>query len=201
MQSIDPTSLERRDLSRLMGSVVVPRPIAWVSTQDAQGARNLAPFSFFNLVGYTPPMVMFSVGSRAGEQKDTLRNIEALGEMVIHLPDEQLATAMNATSGEYTAGVDEFDVAGLEAVPSVMVRPPRVAQAPIALEARLVQVVTVPATGYTIVLAEVVYLHIRDGLLRSNGLIDAEAWRPIARLGGSEYTTLGQVFEMERPKV
>lgn len=200
MQSIDPASLDRRELSRLMGSVVVPRPIAWVSTQDADGSRNLAPFSFFNLVGYSPPTVMFSVGSRAGESKDTLRNIEALGEMVIHLPDEQLATAMNLTSGEYTAGVDEFALAGLAVEPSVLVRPPRLAQAPIALEARLVQTVEVPGANYTIVLAQVVHLHIRDGLLRPNGLIDAEAWRPIARLGGNEYTTLGEIFELERPK-
>jgi flavin reductase (DIM6/NTAB) family NADH-FMN oxidoreductase RutF len=177
----------------------VPRPVAWVSTLDANGVRNLAPFSFFNAVGSNPPLVMISVGSRAGQPKDTLRNLQDLGEMVIHIADESLAEALNLTSGEYDPSVDEFALAGLEVAPCAVVRPPRIAQAPIALEVKLVQLVPVPPTGYTLLIGQVVYVHLRDGLLRPNGLVDAQLLRPIARLGGSEYTTIGEVFKMERP--
>jgi flavin reductase (DIM6/NTAB) family NADH-FMN oxidoreductase RutF len=199
LQSIDPIGLPPRDMARLLNSLVVPRPVAWVSTLDANGVRNLAPFSFFNAVGSNPPLVMISVGSRAGQPKDTLRNLQDLGEMVIHIADESLAEALNLTSGEYDPSVDEFALAGLEVAPCAVVRPPRIAQAPIALEVKLVQLVPVPPTGYTLLIGQVVYVHLRDGLLRPNGLVDAQLLRPIARLGGSEYTTIGEVFKMERP--
>jgi len=183
-----------------MISVVVPRPIAWVSTVGADGTPNLAPFSFFNGVGGTPPTVMVSIGRREGRPKDTLRNVQETGEFVVNIVHEELSEPMNLTSGEWPYEINEFELAGLGAVPSVDVRPPRVAEAKVAMEAKLTQVVPVNGTGYTMILGRVVRYHIQDGLLRPNGLVDAALLRPIARLGGDEYITMGRVFSMVRPK-
>lgn len=201
MVTIVPDDLPPREAYRLMISVVVPRPIAWVSTIGANSIRNLAPFSFFNAVGGTPPTVMVSIGRRAGQPKDTLRNIEETGEFVVNIVDETLATQMNHTSGDWPYEADEFDLAGLAAAPSVDVRPPRVAAAPVALEVRMTQIVPVDETSYTIVLGRVLRYHIRDGLLRPNGMVDAALLKPIARLSGDEYATIGGVFSLARPTV
>jgi flavin reductase (DIM6/NTAB) family NADH-FMN oxidoreductase RutF len=200
--SIVPDDLQQADAYRLMISVIVPRPIACVSTVSADGTPNLAPYSFFTGAGGTPPTVLFSVGPsrrESGPLKDTLRNAQETGEFVVNLVDEPLAEVMNLTSGDWPPGTDEFELAGLETVPSVDVKPLRVASAPIALEARVTQIVPVEDTGYTLVLGRVLRYHIREDLLRPNGLVDAALMRPIARLGGTEYATLGDVFSMTRP--
>lgn len=197
--SIAPDELPPREAYRLMLSVIVPRPIAWVSTVAADGIPNLAPFSFFNGVAGTPPTVMFSVGQRKGQPKDTLRNVREVGEFVVNLVDDALAEAMNKTSGDWPSEVDEFALAGLATAPSVEVRPPRVAAAPITMEAKVTQIVPVEGTASTMILGRVVRYHIRNGLLRSNGLVDPALLRPIARLGGDEYATIGRVFSMIRP--
>lgn len=201
MHSIDSTTLPPREAARLLMSIVVPRPIGWASTVSAAGLLNLAPFSFFNAVDSNPPMVMLSISRRQGEAKDTLRNIQATGEFVVNIADESLAAALMLTSGEYGAGVDEFEVARLATAPSIVVRPPRVAQAPAALEVKLTQVVPVSETGYTMVIGRALYFHVREGLLRANGMVDAELLRPLARLAGDEFATIGRVFEMARPTV
>ncbi len=201
MISIVPADMHPRDAYRLFISVVVPRPIGWISSIGADGTRNLAPFSFFNAVGGTPPTVMVSIGRRAGELKDTLRNIQETGQFVVNIVDEDHVAAMNETSGEWEYSVDEFARAGLETVPSVDVRPPRIAGVPVAMEAHLTQVVPVEGTHYTMVLGRVVRYHIREGLLRPNGMVDTTLLRPVARLSGDEYATTGKVFELARPKV
>lgn len=190
-----------REIYRLLISVVVPRPIGWISTIGADGTLNLAPFSFFNAVGGNPPTVMFSVNRRQGMPKDTLRNAQETGEFVVNIVDETLAQAMNTTSGEWDYEVNEFEMANLTTACSTDVRPPRVAEASIAMEAKVTQIIPVNETSYTIILGRVLRFHIRDGLLRPNGLVDASLLRPIARLGGDEYAILGSVFEMPRPKV
>jgi flavin reductase (DIM6/NTAB) family NADH-FMN oxidoreductase RutF len=200
-QPIDPAQLEGRDAYRLATSVIVPRPIAWVSTLGADGSLNLAPFSFFNAVGDRPVTVMFSVGQRKGEIKDTLRNVTETPEFVVNLADEALTGALNQTSGDYAYGVSEFEQAGLETAPSLKVRPPRVATAPVAMECVLTQVIPVQDTAYTMVLGKVVMFHVREGLMRPNGTVDAEQLHPICRLGGEEYAGLGTVFSLSRPKV
>jgi flavin reductase (DIM6/NTAB) family NADH-FMN oxidoreductase RutF len=201
MQSFDSSTLEPRALSRLLLSIVAPRPIGWASTLGADGTLNLAPFSFFNAVESNPPMVMLSIARRRGQHKDTLRNIQETGEFVINIADEALAEAMMLTAGEYAYDVDEFALAQLEAAPSLVVKPPRVAQAPAALEVKLTQSVPVTETGYTLVIGRVLYFHVREGLLRPNGLVDAQLMRPLARLGGDEFATIGRVFELLRPRV
>lgn len=199
MTSIIAADLAPRDAYRLLISAVVPRPIGWASTLGADGSLNLAPYSFFNGVGGSPPTVMISVGQRKGAAKDTLRNVRETGEMVINIVDVDLAERMNTTSGDWAYGISEFAQAGLTPAPSIDVRPPRVAEAKVALECAVTQIVPVDQTGYTMILGRVVRFHIRAGLLRSNGLIDPVALAPIARLGGDEYSRLGEVFEMGRP--
>ena len=199
--SIDPADLEGRNAYRLLISVVVPRPIAWVSTQGSDGSLNLAPYSFFNGVSGSPPTVMFSVGQRAGQPKDTLRNIKETGECVINLADRALAERMVKTAGEWGYDVDEFDMAELETASSELVKPPRVAAAPIAMEARLLQLVPVPDTTNTIILARILRFHIREGLLLPNGTVDPVGFDPVARLGSANYTTLGEIMTILRPTV
>jgi flavin reductase (DIM6/NTAB) family NADH-FMN oxidoreductase RutF len=199
MLSINPDDLSSRDAYRLLISVVVPRPIAWVSTIGADGIFNLAPFSFFNAVAGNPPTVMVSVGRRAGQTKDTLRNIQETGEFVVNIVDHALAEAMVQTSGEWPYEVNEFELAELETAPSLEIKPPRVAQAPAAMEARVSQIVPVEGADSTMILGRVLRFHLREGLLRPNGLVDASLLQPVARLGGSEYATLDGVFSMLRP--
>jgi flavin reductase (DIM6/NTAB) family NADH-FMN oxidoreductase RutF len=202
MRSIAPQDLAPRDAYNLMLSVIIPRPIGWISTVGADGTPNLAPYSFFNGVNGNPPIVMFSAARRrSGEIKDTLRNVQETGEFVVNVVDEALAQQMNLTSGEWPYEVSELEVAGLETAPSLDVRPPRVAAAPAALEARVTQLVPVEGTRSTIVLGRVLRYHVRVDLLRASGLVDAALLRPVARLGGEEYGTLGRVFAMPRPEV
>jgi flavin reductase (DIM6/NTAB) family NADH-FMN oxidoreductase RutF len=199
--SMVPDQMDPRQAYRLLTSVVVPRPIAWVSTIGANGTLNLAPFSFFNAVGGEPPTVMFSVGLRRGETKDTLRNAQETGEFVLNLVDETLAAQMNTTSGEWAYEVNEFDIAGLTTLPSLDVRPPRVAGAKVAMEARVTQIVPVNGTGNTLVLGRILRYHVQEDLLRSDGTVDALMLKPVARLSRDEYATIGRVFSMTRPHV
>jgi flavin reductase (DIM6/NTAB) family NADH-FMN oxidoreductase RutF len=202
VKTIVPGDLSPREAYALMLSVIIPRPIGWISTVGADGTLNLAPFSFFNGVNGNPPMVMFSVaGRRGGAVKDTLRNAQETREFVANIVDESLAEAMNLTSGEWPYEIDEFALAKLETAPSVEVRPPRVAAAGAAMEARVHQIVPVEGTRSTMVIGQVLRYHIRADLLRANGMVDAALLKPVARMGGDEYGTLGRVFSMKRPEV
>jgi flavin reductase (DIM6/NTAB) family NADH-FMN oxidoreductase RutF len=197
---IDPSRTTGESLSQLLNSVIVPRPIAWVSTVDTRGVRNLAPFSFFNIASGAPPILMVSINQREGHPKDTLANILATREFVVNVVDEELAPQMNCTSGNYPPEVDEFEVAQLAPLPSVKVQAPQVGAAPISLECVLVQTLKFPRSSYTVVFGEVVYFRIDDRVLNERGRVDAEKLKPIGRLGGSGwYTTLGRLFEMVRP--
>jgi flavin reductase (DIM6/NTAB) family NADH-FMN oxidoreductase RutF len=185
-------------------SLVVPRPIGWITSQDGEGRVNLAPFSFFNAVADSPPMVMFAPSGRKPDRpiKDSRANIEATGEFVCNLATWDLRAAMNATSAEFPAGVDELKEAGLTPAPSRLVRPPRVAEAPAHLECRLWKVVDLPslnpAEPNCLIIGEVVGVHIADSLIK-DGRVDIVAARPIARLGYSEYAMVDKKFSMRRP--
>jgi flavin reductase (DIM6/NTAB) family NADH-FMN oxidoreductase RutF len=199
--SLDPAELQPAEGYRLLTSLVVPRPIAWVGTRGRDGSINLAPFSFFNAVGDHPPTIMISVGSRRGQLKDTRRNIEETGVFVVNLVSRDLAEAMNLTSGDWPYGDNEFERAGLGTVPGDVVAAPRVAQAQAALECRLSQVVPVSGTHYTMILGQVVRFHLAEGLMRPNGTADPVGLGAIGRLSGEEFATLGSVFSMPRPIV
>ena len=185
-------------------SCVAPRPIAWVTTLDADGRVNLAPYSFFNAVTSDPPVVMISFnGYHAhGGEKDSLHNIKATGEFVVNMVPLALKDAMNLTSGPHPHDVDELELAGLTAEPAELVAPPRVQEAPIHLECRLLQEIELPCTLENsinrMILGEVLGIQIRDEVLR-DGLIDLDRVKPLARLGYQEYTAVDNIFKMTRP--
>jgi flavin reductase (DIM6/NTAB) family NADH-FMN oxidoreductase RutF len=180
-----------RQFYRLINSVVVPRPIAWVSSVSADGIDNLAPHSFFTVACVTPPVVQFtSVG-----RKDSLHNVEATREFVVNLAPEPLFEQVNATGTDFPAGVSEFDAVGLARETSARVAPPRVADSPVALECVLHA--TTSFGDSTVVFGRVVHAAIRTDVLDdSHPMI--ERLRPLARLGRNEWTTLGEVLEISR---
>jgi flavin reductase (DIM6/NTAB) family NADH-FMN oxidoreductase RutF len=199
----DPTMMYK-----LLIGCVVPRPIAWVSSVDADGVRNLAPFSYFMAITHDPPTIAFSSSPRGVEvpgprgKKDTLRNVELTREFVVNVVDDALAEQMNVTSGDYPAEVDEFTQAGLAAAPSVQVKAPRVAAAPINMECRVVQILPVGNLPHHLVIGEIVHLHVRDDVYDSaTGRIDMRRLRPVGRLAGHQYTHVHDIFEMKRPAV
>lgn len=185
-------------------AVVVPRPIGWVSSVDAGGRVNLAPFSFFNAVSYVPPQVMFATTEphREGGDKDSLRNIRETGEFAVNLATWPLRAAVNASSAPAPHGIDEFELAGLTKAPARLVRPPLVAESPVHLECVLVQIVELPspdpADPNTVVFGEVVGVHIADEVI-VGGRVDPLRLDAIARLGYDQYTRVDEVFSMTRP--
>ena len=185
-------------------ALVAPRPIAWVSSMDAEGVANLAPFSYFNACADRPPTIMFAPNNPRpnGEDKDTLRNVEQTNEFVVNLVGYDLREAMNMTSAHVGASVDEFELAGLTPADSVHVRVPRVAEAPVSLECRFLTRLRLPSDHPRIennlVIGKVVGTHIADHIIR-DGMIDMAAYRPVARLGYMDYTSVESVFEMLRP--
>ncbi|MEM7438898.1 MAG: flavin reductase family protein [Pseudomonadota bacterium] len=181
-------------------AIVAPRPIGWISSIDAQGRPNLAPYSFFNGVGDAPPMVMYSTtGPKIGidEGKDSIANIRATGEFCVSIVSSALRDAMNVSSGHYAAGEDEFEMAGLAKGASQVVAPPFVADAPVSMECKLHQIVELPGDAI-VVFGEVVGIHIRDEHLR-DGILDVTSYQPLARLGYRDYTAVTELFSLNRP--
>jgi flavin reductase (DIM6/NTAB) family NADH-FMN oxidoreductase RutF len=207
---VSPADLSHSELYGTLLNAVGPRPIAWVSTVSASGQRNLAPFSFSNVVCVDPPLLAFAPGLRrpksprttSGDAKDTLRNVRETREFVVNIVTYELREAMNLTSGEYDPSVDEFELAKLTPEPSRMVRPPRVAESPVSFECRLHQILDFsPApTGSSLVIGEIVSIYINDAHLK-DGKLDRNSLDLIGRMGGAQYTRTTQRFEMNRPKV
>jgi flavin reductase (DIM6/NTAB) family NADH-FMN oxidoreductase RutF len=176
----------------LLNSVVVPRPIAWVSTRSAEGVDNLAPHSFFTISSVVPPVVQFtSVG-----HKDSLRNAEATGEFVVCLCSEDMIEQVNLTGTDYPAHVSEFDAVGLTREPSRLVAPFRVAESPVALECRLVGTKDFGG-GSVVVFGEVVWAVVAEQVLRDDRPA-IDLLRPVARLGANEWSTIGELSERRR---
>jgi flavin reductase (DIM6/NTAB) family NADH-FMN oxidoreductase RutF len=200
---INPADIPANAMNRLLLGSVVPRPIAWVSTINEQGQPNLAPFSFFNVVCYKPPTLLFCPGVRGvdGGRKDTYYNIRATGEFVINVVTEELAQAMNLTATEVPSEVNEFTFAGLTPMASIKVKPVRVAESPVNFECELRQIVDIGdgsiGSGW-IIIGEVVHMHVADEVMLPDYKIDIHALKPIARLSGSQYTRVNEVFEMKR---
>ena len=205
----DPQVIDSAAMYKLLIGSVVPRPIAWVSSVDAAGVRNLAPFSYFMAITHEPPTIAFSAGPRGAEigggvrgKKDTLHNVEVTHEFVVNIVDDALAEAMNVTSGDYAAEVDEFTQASLAAAPSVKVKPPRVAAAPISMECRLAQVIPVGRLPHHLIVGEIVQMHVRDDVYDpATGRLDVHRLKPVGRLAGHLYTHVHDIFEMKRPAV
>jgi flavin reductase (DIM6/NTAB) family NADH-FMN oxidoreductase RutF len=181
-------------------AIVAPRPIGWITSMSASGAINLAPYSFFNGVSSRPPTVMFS----SEGVKDSVAFIRETGEFVCNLATYDLREAMNQTSAPLPRGVNEMEAAGLAPAPCHLVKPPRVAAAPCALECRLLQIVALTdlggqPTGAHVVFGQVVGVHIDERFLR-DGLLDTASLRPIARCGYHDYATVEQTFTLRRPE-
>ncbi|QDL91964.1 flavin reductase family protein [Paroceanicella profunda] len=180
-------------------AMIVPRPIGWISTVDAEGRANLAPYSFFNGLSDAPPMVMFSTtGPKpGGAGKDSVANVRATGEFCANLVGWELKDAMNVSAAHLEAGEDEFEAAGLEKAPCEVISVPRVKAAAGALECRLWQVIDLPGDNY-LTIGEVVGIHIDEAML-NEGIFDATRWQPVSRLGYRDYAVVRELFSMNRP--
>ena len=183
-------------------SIVVPRPIGWISTLSRDGIVNLAPYSQFNNLGYDPPYVMFSANSfpGTGRRKDSIKNATDTGEFVVNMATYELRDAVNITSQFLPPEIDEAKLAGLEMIPGRIVRAPRVAASPVHLECRFHCSLVLPGNAFDrvhhVVVGRVVGVHIRDDALTSEGKLDVVKIRPLARLGYFDYTTVDSSFTM-----
>ncbi len=185
-------------------ALVAPRPIAWVSSLSTGGVVNLAPYSFFNAMADSPPIIVFAPNNPrlGGGRKDTLENIEQTGEFVVNLCNWDLRVAMNESSAHVPPDVDEIELAGLTAAPSEIVKPPRVAEAPAALECEFLFRVRLPGSHPKVennaCFGRVVGVHISDDIIL-DGMVDMTRYRPIARCGYMDYALVESVFSMDRP--
>jgi flavin reductase (DIM6/NTAB) family NADH-FMN oxidoreductase RutF len=203
MHTLDPAEHSPADIYKLMIGAIVPRPIAFVSSQDEHGVLNLAPFSYFTACSSNPPVVCFCTAVRTGPrpQKDTLHNIQATGEFVVNIVSEEIAAKMNATAAEVAPEVDEFALSGLTPLASDQVRVPRVAESPVQMECRLHQIIEVSNQpgGGILILGEVVRFHLREDIL-ADGKIDPDKLNAIGRMGGPTYVRTHDRFDMPRPR-
>ncbi len=193
---------DRAHLYKLFIGFIGPRPIALVSSLGPDGVANLAPFSFFNMVSASPPVVMFSVGwSRQRGRKDTLRNVEGLGEFVIATVSVEFASKMVACAAEVPYGQSEFEFSGLSPAPARLVRPPLVAEAHVNMECRVRQIVRFgDEPGAThMVLGDVLAVHVNDAVLDEGGLIDPRRLVTVGRLGGQDYIDARAPYRMTIP--
>ncbi|MFM2249510.1 MAG: hypothetical protein RLZZ358_437 [Bacteroidota bacterium] len=205
MKTIQPKDLSTPELQALLQGAVAPRPIAFVSSINGAGAVNLSPFSFFNLFSANPPILVFSPSRRVRDKstKHTLENVLEVPEVVIHVVGHSLVEQMSLASTEYGKGVNEFVKAGLTEVPSNLVSPPRVKEAPLAFECHVNQVISLGEEGGAgnLVICEVLQIHLDERILDASGAIAPLKLDPVARLGGNWYTkiTPESLFQIPKP--
>jgi flavin reductase (DIM6/NTAB) family NADH-FMN oxidoreductase RutF len=203
MLRIDPSEHAAADIYKLMVGMVVPRPIAFVSSIDEQGVHNLAPFSYFMACSANPPVVCFVATNREGPipHKDTLRNVLATKEFVVNIVSEEFAEQMNVTSAEVGPQVDEFALAGLTPVASELVRPPRVGESHAQMECRLREVLKIsdlPRSG-TVIFGDIARFHVDEAII-DNFKIDPDRLKAVGRMGGPTFVRTRDHFELARPK-
>jgi flavin reductase (DIM6/NTAB) family NADH-FMN oxidoreductase RutF len=182
-------------------AIVTPRPIGWISTRDAEGQENLAPYSFFNAVAYVPPQVMFASTSSKpdrGDTKDSVAIIRETGVFCVNVVSYALRDQMNVSSGAYGREVDEFEQAGLERLDCETIACSRVAAAPAALECKMTQIVPLAGDANYVVLGKVTGVHLNDAYVK-DGLFDVTAFQPLSRLGYRDYAVVENVFSLKRP--
>lgn len=199
---IEMSSLRTRDVYAWLTSVIVPRPIAWVSTRSSRGIENLAPYSYFSGLASSPPLVTLGIANlRDGKEKDTLRNARESGFLCVNIVEEPFVEQMNRTSGDFPSDVSEFHETGLTSTACTAIPCVRVAESRVAMECRLVDVHPYGnGPGVNLVVAEVIHLHVADELIE-DGTIADDRLRPVARLGGTAYAGIGNAFHLPRPKV
>lgn len=198
---IMPSQLSPQEMHKLIIGCVVPRPIAWISTVDGSGRTNLAPFSFFNGVCASPPTLSVSFSynpNRPDHKKDSLRNIEEIGEFVVNVVNEPRESVMHATSGDFAVDVSEIERFGLTTAASVEVRPPRIVESPIQFECTLANSIPVgqgPGSA-TLVLGRVVRIHVADDLIDDGYHVDLQALKAVGRLAGNTYCYVHEIFDL-----
>jgi flavin reductase (DIM6/NTAB) family NADH-FMN oxidoreductase RutF len=201
--ALDVDQLPRKDVYRLMIDCIVPRPIAFISTINAQGIGNLAPFSFFNGVSSDPPTLVFACSrKRDSSKKDTLLNIEANREFVVNFTSEWMAEPMHQASADYPYGIDEMSKVGLTPLPSTRVKPPRVAESPVQMECELFAAYEIgpPKPGSSVlVVGRILVVHVAEAFYKDSR-VQIDQLKPIARLGGDAYGRTSGIFEISRPK-
>ncbi len=190
---------EQKKITSFFYRILIPRPIAWVSTRSKEGIDNLAPFSFYGGVSANPPIVSLGIGRRAGKHKDTTQNLIDTGECIIHLTSVELSEKVVKTSAELPPEDDEFEIAGLEKIKSTNVKPPRLKDAKVALEGKLYRHLEVGNGPGDMLLVEIVRIHIDDAVLDERGRPDPSKLDPLARLGGRQYASLTEAWEIIRP--
>jgi len=194
---------DRRANFKTLLSCVVPRPIAFVSTVSADGVQNLAPFSFFNAVGSNPPALVFSPNTKAdGTSKDTITNLRQVGEFVVNTVPHNIQKAMNQTSYPYPPEVSEFETAGFTPLPSRFIKPARVAESPVQMECKLLQIVPVgdgPLSA-NVCIGHILCFHIATEMLLADETVDVAKIDLIARLGGDDYCTMRDRFALPKPE-
>ena len=198
---IDPQELEQTAIYKLLTGIIIPRPIGWISTISEDGINNLAPFSYFNAVGDDPPHLMFSTVHSNDSNKDTLNNVLATKQFVVNMVTEDLVAQMNMTSHPISANESEFELAGLTPIASSLVLPPRVKESKITMECEMVhhyKLENSKTGGATIVIGKIVLFHIDESVLLENYKINLETYQPIARLAGSNYSKIGEIFSLKR---
>ena len=194
---IDPAPMQPQDIYRLLTGIVVPRPIAWVTTLSADGIINLAPFSCFTFVSSNPPMVGINVGLRSGEQKDTGRNILEQKSFVVNIGDDTMIEQIHLSAVAHPHNVSETTLLELNTVPSDHIPVPRLSEVPVSMECVLRHDIAFGRSGSKFLVGEVVAFHIRDGLC-TNNKIDTRALRPVCRIGGPNYASLGEIVSMSK---
>jgi flavin reductase (DIM6/NTAB) family NADH-FMN oxidoreductase RutF len=198
----DPSQMETPDVYKVLSGVVIPRPIAWVSTISPEGVPNVAPYSFFQPITPSPPHISFSAGSRAGEKKDTEKNIEASGEFVVNIVNSDIARRMAISALDFSPGQSEFEATGLTLGECDVVSAPRVAEAPASLECQMRQMIPVGDERYgaTLIIGEVVRFHVRDDLILDNSRIDFKMLDAVGRLAGDWYCVTTDQYELPRAR-
>jgi flavin reductase (DIM6/NTAB) family NADH-FMN oxidoreductase RutF len=199
---LDLAALGSRARYQLLTSLVVPRPIAWISTRGASGHANLAPFSYFMAVSAEPPLIAVSIGARGGQPKDTLRNIRETGAFCVNVVSEAFLEPMNASAGDYAPEIDEFARAGVVAAPAELVDAPYVAECPAVLECVLYQEVELGGSPNALLIGEVRGVRLADALEPIEGSLRIRTGqlRPVGRLAGDEYALLGEIVALARPQ-
>ena len=191
---------EQKEITSFFYRILIPRPIAWISTRSKDGIDNLAPFSFYGGVAANPPIVSLGIGRRAGKHKDTSQNLLDTGECVINLTSVKLSEKMIKTSAELPPEIDEFEIAGLEKMKATDVKPPRLKDAKVAMEGKLYKHIEVGNSPGDMILVEIVRIHVDDSILDDRGKPDVSKIDPLARLGGRKYASLNEAWEITRPE-
>ncbi len=197
----DTQELDQSAIYKLLTGTIIPRPIGWVSSISEDGINNLAPFSYFNLLGDDPPHVMFSTRRDNNKNKDTLNNVLTTKQFVVNLVTEDVVEAMNASSASVAPEVDEFELVGVTPIPSEKIKPMRVKESKVQLECVLVHYYFLEGHqqgGACVLIGRVLMIHIDDNILLDNYKINLETYKPVARLAGSNYSKIGEIFSIKR---